>query len=167
MRHLYGAKVHRIPRIEHGTREHTRRVVVHDMEAVNIDGVQRYFETSSPDEVGAHIGIGLHGDLRQWADLDALVYHAKGGNSDGIGIELAGYAALPRFRWIAMKRQRITLAKAIARLCHMYHLGLPTHGTVVVGHYEIPAGGHTDPGPNFPWDAVMKLARRYYRKWYT
>jgi N-acetyl-anhydromuramyl-L-alanine amidase AmpD len=165
MRTLYGATPHRIPRIEHGPRADTDFIVVHDMESDSIDGVQHYFETSSPDEVGAHLGIGLHGQLRQWADLDALVYHAKGGNSHGIGIELAGFASLPRWRWIKRRNQRITLAKAIARLCHMYNLGLPTRHQNVKAHAEILAGGHTDPGPNFPWDAMGKLARKFYRKW--
>lgn len=167
MKTLYGVNVRRIPRIEHGKRPRTDNVVVHDMESDNLNGVENYFRTSSPDEVGAHLGIGPNGEIREWADLDSLVYHAKGDNSAGVGIELAGYAAQSRRKWVARRRQRIALAKAIARLCHLYHLGLPTHGENVLGHYQVPAGGHTDPGPNFPWDAVMLLARKYYRKWYV
>lgn len=167
MKTLYGVDIRRIPRIEHGKRSVTKDIVVHDMEAENLDGVENYFRTSSPDEVGAHLGIGTNGEIREWADLDALVYHAKGGNAEGVGIELAGYARQSRLSWIKRLRQRRALAKAIARLCHMYNLGLPTHGKNVLGHYQLPAGGHTDPGPNFPWAAVMKLSRSYYRKWYV
>lgn len=163
---LYGAKLRPIGRIVHGMRERTDDIVVHDMEADNIDGVESYFRTSSPDAVGAHIGIGTSGEIRQWADLDALVYHAAGGNFNGIGIELAGYASLKRWQWIKRRQQRIALAKTIARICHRYKLGLPQHGKNVKGHVDIPQGGHTDPGPNFPWDLVMVLARKYYRKWY-
>jgi N-acetyl-anhydromuramyl-L-alanine amidase AmpD len=169
MKTLYGATLHLIPRIDHGPRHaHVQNIVVHDMEADNIDAVQHYFETTSPDAVGAHIGIGANGDVRQWADLDALVYHAKGDNTSGIGIELAGYAKQSRAKWISRRRQRVALAKALARLCHRYNLGIPTHTgkANIKGHVDIPAGGHTDPGPNFPWDAVMKLARKYYREWY-
>lgn len=163
---LYGVSVRLIPRIDHGTRPFTDFVVVHDMEADNLNAVERYFATSSPDAVGAHLGIGAHGEIREWADLDALVYHAAGGNSHGLGIELAGYAAQSRLKWISRRRQRIELAKAIARICHHYKLGIPTHGTNVLGHYQLPEGGHHDPGVNFPWDAVMKLSRKYYKEWY-
>lgn len=173
MRKLYGARVDRIARIEHGTRPSTHFIVVHDAEADNIDGVGNYFRTSSPDAVGAHLGIGsalvFKPQVRQWADLDALVYHARGANSESVGIELAGYASQPRSTWVRRRGQRRALAQTLARLCHAYGLGVPTHKGAdknIKGHYEVPEGGHFDPGPNFPWDLVMPLAQKYYRKWY-
>lgn len=166
MKRLYGAKLRIIPRIEHGVRGTTEYVVIHDTESDNLDGVERYFSTSSPDAVGAHVGIGPGGETRQWADLDALVYHARGGNSLGVGIEVCGYASQPKWKWIKRARQRGAVAKAVARICHKYDLGIPSRHHNVKGHYEILAGGHSDPGPNFPWGKLMKRARGYYRRWY-
>lgn len=166
MRKLYGAELAIIPRIDHGADPAKRFIVVHDMESDNLLGVEGYFATTSPDEVGAHLGIGPYGRTRQWAYLDRLVYHAAGGNTGGIGIELCGYASQSRAKWIRRRAQRKALAKAIARICHGCNLGKPVHGVNVKGHVDIPAGGHHDPGPNFPWGATMKLARKYYRKWY-
>lgn len=182
MRKLYGADVRLLPIIDHGSRGRVQFIVVHDMEADNIDSVENYFRHgATADAVGAHLGIaqsnrganlGTEVKVRQWADLDSLVYHAVGGNDHGIGIELCGYARTARVGWIKRRGQRIALAKTIARLCHTYGLGTPNHGTNVLGHGDVTrkfnvSGGHTDPGPNFPWDAVMKLAVKYYRKFYV
>lgn len=177
MKRLYGADQRILPIINHGTRTRTDFVVVHDMEAEDIDAVENYFRRgATADHVGAHLGIpvgGLTGKpkVRQWADLDALVYHAVGGNHAGIGIELAGYAATPRTGWIKRRGQRIALAETLARLCHAYKLGEPKHLKNVLTHGDVTrrfkvAGGHTDPGPGFPMDAVIKLARKRYQKWY-
>lgn len=166
MRVLWGAKQRRITRIEQGKRSDTNFVVLHDTESDNIDGVENYFRTSSPDEVGAHIGISTKGETRQWADLDAIVYHARGANAVSVGIEICGYASQSRARWLRRRSQRIAVAEAIARICNAYKLGLPTSGKNVKLHSEIVAGGHHDPGPNFPRGKVMELARKRYRKWY-
>lgn len=174
MKTLYKAQLHRIPRIEdNGKRTHTNFVVVHTAEGENLDGVQNYFATSSPDGVGAHLGIAAgtfrRPQVRQWADLDALVWHAKGANSESVGIELMGFASQKRSTWTRRRGQRIALAETIARLCHYFDLGEPTHkgpGRNVKGHNEIPTGGHWDPGPAFPWDLVIPIAKRRYQKWY-
>lgn len=179
MRRLYGAEQHLLPVIDHGGRPETEWITVHDMEADDIDAVENYFRGgATADDVGAHVGIGrdrrgkVH--VRQWADLDALVYHAIGGNSTSVGIECCGYASFSRARWMKRWRFRRELAKALARLCHAYGLGAPIHRGAtgnVLGHGDVSArahvaGGHTDPGPSFPWHAVLSQARRYYRKWY-
>ena len=174
MKKLWSATQHPISRIEQGRRMRTTCIVVHDMESDNLPGVENFFRNSSPDAVGAHLGID--GTVRtpkvvQWADLDQVVFHAIGANRQSVGIELCGFAAQSRAKWILRRGQRIALAETLARLCHYYGLGLPTHGTNVLGHgdvskkFNVP-GGHTDPGPGFPWDAVIKLARKRYRKFY-
>lgn len=173
MRTLYKARQNIIGRIDHGRRAETSFIVVHTAEGENLNGVQNYFATTSPDAVGAHLGISnataRRGEIRQWADLSALVYHAKGANSESIGIELMGFASQPRWKWVLRRGQRVALAETLARLCHAFRLGEPTHkgpDKNVKGHNEIPAGGHWDPGPAFPWDLVMPIAKRRYRKWY-
>lgn len=179
---LYGADVRLLPIIDHGPRPGAvQYVVVHDMESDDIDGVEGYFKHgATADAVGAHFGIaqnnrganvGVRVKVRQWALMDRLVYHAVGGNAHGVGIELCGYARTPRVGWIKRRGQRIALAETIARICHAYGLGTPRHGVNVLGHGDVTrinhiAGGHTDPGPNFPWDAVMALAVKRYHKFY-
>lgn len=175
MKKLYGADLRILPIIDHGRRERTEFITVHDMEADNIDGVENYFRHgATKDAVGAHLGIAstlTRPKVRQWADLDALVYHAVGANHLSIGIELCGFASLKRWQWIKRRGQRIALAETLARLCHAYELGAPRHLHNVLGHGDVTArykvaGGHTDPGESFPWDAVIRLARSRYAKWY-
>lgn len=179
---LYGADVRLLPIIDHGARPGAiEYIVVHDMEADDIQSVENYFRHGATnDAVGAHLGIaqnnrganvGVRVKVRQWAKFDRLVYHAVGGNAHGIGIELTGYARTSRAGWIKRRGQRIALAETIARICHAEGLGIPSHGHNVLGHGDVTrinriAGGHTDPGPNFPWDAVMVLARKRYNKFY-
>lgn len=175
MARIYGTDWRPLPKIDHGRRSaHVGCIVVHDMESDNLNGVEDYFRSgATEDNVGAHFGIAgaiTKTRPRQWADTGRIVYHAVGGNATGVGIELCGYASQSRAKWIVRRGQRIALAELIARLCHEHGLGLPHHGANVLGHGDVSrmrhvAGGHTDPGPNFPWDATMKLARKRYRKW--
>lgn len=171
MRRLYGATVHILPIIDHGKRSHTDCIVVHDMENDDLESVENYFKHgATQDNVGAHLGIAggtiRTPTVRQWADLDSLVYHAIGANSRAVGIELCGFATYTRRQWILRRGQRVALAETIARLCHAYGLGEPHRLKNVFGHVDFPQGGHGDPGHDFPWDLVMKLAVKRYRKWY-
>jgi N-acetyl-anhydromuramyl-L-alanine amidase AmpD len=153
-----------IARIQHGTRP-VRGVVVHDAEAESIDAVAHYFATSSPDAVGAHAGISGDGrKVVQWAPLESLVYHAKGANAFTVGIELMGYASLPRSAWLSRRRQRKALGNRIAWVCFHYGLGSPRRGANYWGHADFPAGAHSDPGRNFPWKQLGAHACRAYRR---
>lgn len=172
---LFGAKQRPIARIQQGHRARTNFVIIHDAEGESLDGIENWFRTGSPEEAGAHVGIDKKGETRQWAPLDQLVYHAVGANSESIGIELCGYASYSPTRWIARRRQRVATAKAVARMCYHFDLGLPKSGFNVKAHADFPQGGHHDPGVGYlgspryhgrPWRAMMKLAKKYYRRWY-
>jgi len=153
-----------IARIQHGTRP-VRGVVVHDAEAESLDGVANYFATSSPDAVGAHAGISSDGrTVVQWAPLESLVYHCKGANAFTVGIELMGYASLPRSAWVKRRRQRKALGNRIAWVCWHYGLGTPRRGRNYWGHVDYPQGTHTDPGSNFAWNLLGAHAKRAYRR---
>ena len=168
-----------MPAINHGARTGpTKYIVVHDTEGGTIDSVEAFFRggANPPENDGAHFGIeqSLIKTVRprQWADTDTLVYHAIGGNHFGIGIELCGFASYSRTQWLLRRAQRVALAELLARLCHHYGLGQPTHLRNVLTHADVTrlnnvAGGHTDPGKNFPMDAVIKLARKRYHKYYS
>lgn len=167
---LYKASWRPIARIDQGPRPQTDFIVVHTMQSESLAGTEHWFKTSSPDEAGAHVGIGKHGATWQWVDLNHKCYHAKtAGNARGIGIELAGYAEYGSARWLVRVLQRRALAAALARICHAYDLGAPHYSSGrgnVIGHCDVPGNDHTDPGSGFPWERVIRLARRKYRAWY-
>lgn len=174
-KYLFGAKKRIIPRIQQGHRANTNFIIIHDTESENIDGVESWFKNGSPEEAGAHVGISKTGETRQWALLDQVVYHAVGANSESIGIELCGYASYSSWRWLSRRRQRVATAKAVARICYHFSLGLPKSGSNVKAHADFPQGGHHDPGVGYlgspkytgrQWQAMMKLSKKYYRKWY-
>lgn len=146
--------------IDHGYRGSFKYVVIHDEEGEDADA---YFRSCrQPDLVGAHFQVKKDGSSVQWADTTRLVYHAVGGNHDGVGIELGGYARFTRAQWLARKSQLREAARITGYLLAKKHV-FPRHGTTVLGHYQLPAGGHTDPGPGFPWDTFMMYVRLYYR----
>lgn len=150
--------------IAHGKRPKTRGVVIHTIEGSD-EGAISWFANPQAGGVGAHIVIG-HTPPRavQLADLDMMCWHAKGANSDTIGIEHEGRASDSRFTWIKRRTQRKLSANRTAWICWHYKLGEPRHHHNVWGHVDFPAGGHHDPGPGWPWTLYMLAARRAYRK---
>lgn len=155
---------HPIARIDHGRRPTTLGVTIHDAETESLIGVRNYFGSTSPQGVGAHGGID-DATAEQWADLLALCYHAPGGNSTTVGLELMGFAALPRWRWLKRRRQLRAAANRTAWVLYTFKRGLPRRGVNVWAHGDYPPPNtHTDPGPNFPWPQFLALCRRSYRK---
>lgn len=157
-------RLDRLPAIEHGRRP-IRGVVIHDTEALSLDGVRGYFASGAGgNRTGAHVLID-NARAVQLADLDALVWHARGANAISVGFELLGFASWPRRKWLARRRQLKMAANRVAWVCWSQRLGLPRRRVNVWGHVDFPAGGHHDPGPGFPWSrGFMALCRRAYRK---
>jgi hypothetical protein len=99
-----------------------------------------------------------------------IAWHCPGANHNGIGIEHAGYARQTREEWlddygVAMLRRSAAL---VVDLCDTYDIppvwlsaddvragrrGIATHRVCTAAFRT--AGGHTDPGPNFPSDVYM------------
>lgn len=144
-------------------------VVIHGMEGT-LDSAQSWFNNpSNPEHTCAHLLVDDKKRV-QLIDLDHLCYHARGGNQRGVGIEHAAFAAWSTLRWLTHPRMLLRSANATGWICWRLGLGLPHHGPIadartnVVAHFQLPAGGHSCPGPNFPWSVYMRLCRSKYRR---
>lgn len=98
------------------------------------------------------------------------------------GYEHVGFASWSRAEWLAHMPMLDRSARHFAARCKT--LGIPprkigpdqlaraiaTRNPAdggICGHYDITLaagvyGGHTDPGPNFPWDTYIDLVRKYH-----
>jgi hypothetical protein len=148
----------------HGEHCHKLYAVIHDTEGGTCRGVEAYFASGKAggEGDGAHV-ICDDKELVQIAPLSALLYHCPGGNTNGIGFELCGFASLSRLQWLKKRYQRITVARRVAWLCYVNGWGAPKRGRNVFGHGDFPPPNtHHDPGSNFPWDKFMADARYAY-----
>lgn len=101
-----------------------------------------------------------------------IAWHASEANGRSIGVELAGRAAQSAADWDDAY-SRATLERAaglVAALCKRWQIE-PVHLTPdevklgrvgLCGHVDVTrawpkAGGHTDPGPHFPWSRFVAL----------
>lgn len=139
--------------------------VIHDTEGGTARSIETYFASGKAggEGDGAHV-ITDNKETVQIAPLDALLYHCPGGNTNGIGFELCGYASESILAWRKRSRQRRLVANRVAWLCYVNGWGVPHRGRNVYAHGDFPPpNSHTDPGPNFPWPAFMRACRRAYR----
>lgn len=102
-----------------------------------------------------------------------VAWHAGGANRYGLGIEHAGTAEQRAAGWaddysVAMLQRS---ARLVAELCTRW--GIPRERITpadykagkrgILGHVDVNAatggGGHTDPGPDFPWDRHIALVQ--------
>jgi N-acetyl-anhydromuramyl-L-alanine amidase AmpD len=162
-------------------RSSARLIVVHTTECREVTGaapaVASFF---SKPRFDAH-GNRLWGSSHLVIDANTIIecvkpeheaYGAKGGdaNATGYHVELCGFAAQTSEDWQdAYSRGELALA-ARAASCVAAHFGIPalrltpeeiaTGASGFCGHRDITAayhvaGGHSDPGPAFPWDAFL------------
>ena len=153
-----------------------RLIVLHDMESPEkgdtAESVARYFATTTR-QASAHFCVDADSVVQCVKESDTA-WAAPGVNADGIHIEHAGYASQSRGQWLdAYSTRMLNLsARLTARLCKAH--GIPAVKLTpaqlkagmrgIIGHHEAtvaypPNAGHTDPGPNFPWDAYLVAVR--------
>jgi N-acetyl-anhydromuramyl-L-alanine amidase AmpD len=154
-----------------------RLVVIHDMEApersTTAENVARYFANlPASNKASAHVCVDDNSAVRCVDDGDRA-WHAPGANSDGLGLELAGYARQSRAEWLDTYSKAVLgqAATVTASWCRKY--AIPVRRLTIseikagkkgiVGHRDISAAyrqtDHTDPGPNFPWDVFLGMVR--------
>ncbi|MFF0481062.1 N-acetylmuramoyl-L-alanine amidase [Streptomyces sp. NPDC004435] len=148
-------------------------IVVHDMEAPEgpktAENVARWFSTlPASSKASAHVCVDNDSTVRCVADGDRA-WHAPGANSDGLGIELAGYARQSRAEWLDQYSKGVleNAAKVVAGWCAKHKIPavkltaseLKAGKRGICGHRDVSAAyrqtDHTDPGPNFPWDYFL------------
>lgn len=119
-------------------------------------------------KASTHFIIGYNGELVQMVDLEDVAYHtgdAKIQNQESIGVELEG-PVNARFT----SQQIFVLAKllrTLEQICPKFtlsrHISSETNKvdlerSSLVGHSEIWPAKKTDPGENFPYNTVIKIA---------
>ena len=150
-------------------------VVIHTMEIAEGEGAAeacaRWFATPA-SEVSAHFCVDAETTIRCVNEGD-VAWHARGGNANSIGIELAGYAGQRALGW-ADDYSRAVLeraARVTAEVCGRYRIpirrlratDLVAGKRGITGHADVSAAfrrsDHWDPGPDFPWAHFLRLAR--------
>lgn len=156
---------------------HRLGICLHDMEApedrvTTAEGVADWFASANAPLASAH----------ECCDVDSIVqcvkagdtaWGAKGGNHDFFHIEQAGYARQSRAEWMDANSQKVMNMSSLGAaelIVVLERLGVPFQRRLLTydeirgdrvsgycGHRDITLakgikGGHTDPGPNFPWD---------------
>ena len=149
-------------------------IVIHDMEypetPTGAEWCAGFFAGLSAPRASAHYSVDNDSIVQSVRDSD-VAWHAPGANSNGIGIEHAGYAKQSRSEWLDdYSRAELTLsARLVSRLCKTYGIPLEWRDASalkkrgargITGHSDVSrafGGTHWDPGPNFPIDFYLAL----------
>ena len=150
-------------------------LVVHTMEVPCVAGMalrvaQRFALGERP--VSAHYCVDPINVIQCVRDAD-VAWHCPGANRLGIGIEHAGYSEGPSATdWLTDSHAQGMLplaAQIAAQICHKWSIPIVRltpaqiqageHG--IIGHADATIafatpGGHTDPGPTWPWDQYLR-----------
>jgi N-acetyl-anhydromuramyl-L-alanine amidase AmpD len=150
-------------------------VVMHTMEiAERKDAAEicaRWFR-SPVSKVSAHYCVDVDGVIQCVREKD-IAWHARGGNTSSIGVELAGFARQTPEDWsdtysTAVVRRAATL---VADVCRRERIPVRwlTAGDLVAGrrgitgHAEVSRAyrksDHWDPGPGFPVEGFLARVR--------
>jgi N-acetyl-anhydromuramyl-L-alanine amidase AmpD len=151
-------------------------VVIHTMEAFEkpdtAENVATWLAGTSAPKASVHYCVDADSIVQCVKDGD-VAWHAPGANSNGIGIEHAGYARQSAEDW-ADSYSEATLVRSAAltaKLCSVYGIpvqavdadglvrgesGITTHRAVSTAFKK---STHTDPGPHFPMDQYVSLVR--------
>lgn len=156
-----------------------RLIVIHDMEAPETkntaENVARWFAGSTAPQASAHYCCDNDSTVQCVRDAD-IAWHAPGANANGIGIELSGYAKQTRTDWLDPYSKQMLDTQVIplvAQLCKLYSIPavwlLPSQVKAgkkgICGHIDVTRafperhGSHTDPGPGFPRDYLIKSVK--------
>lgn len=154
-------------------------IVIHTMEAPEkpktARNVAQWFAGDAAPQASAHYCIDDADTIACVLECN-VAWAAPGANARGIHLEHAGYANQTADDWHDMYSRAVMdrsarLAARIARrwLIPVTKLGvgeLAAGARGFIGHVDATNAfengrGHTDPGPNFPWDEYIELVKGY------
>lgn len=157
-----------------------RLIVIHSMESPEkgdtAENVGLFFKRGE-SRASAHVGVD-NNSVVQYVYDNNVAWAAPGVNHDGIQIELAGFGRQSAKDWQDSFSSQMLLraADVVAQyaikydipLRHLTNKELTSGHAGIIGHYQAtacyrPNHGHTDPGPNFPWDHFLELAEMFLR----
>lgn len=126
-------------------------VVVHTMQGYYAGSIS-WFQNPAAN-VSAHYCMRAEdGELTQMVRHQDRAWHVGSSNSYALGIEHEGFVDdASWYTWEAY----LSSARLARWLCEEYQI--PVDRDHIVGHVELPAQTHTDPGPNWDWDLYMAL----------
>jgi N-acetyl-anhydromuramyl-L-alanine amidase AmpD len=150
-------------------------VVIHTMEVAETSSAAevcaRWFQNPA-SEVSAHYCVDAD-SVVQCVREDDIAWHARGGNTNSIGIEQAGYAGQKALGWNDDYSRAVVerAARLTSEVCARY--GIPVRRIRaadlvagrrgITGHADVSAAfrksDHWDPGPDFPWTRFLRLTR--------
>lgn len=145
------------------------KFIVHTTEGAEtstIEGLAEFFR-NHPQKLGITYIIEKSGRMGSMLAPRRVVYHVKGANTVARGVELVGTAHFTSRLWFLRLRQLWAVAWLMAWVNQEYLVPLVKQGEKnwgsrgFYGHGDVPGNDHWDPGPNFPWGFVLKLARKW------
>lgn len=156
-----------------------RWIVVHTQEGGRTAVDLAAFLDDPASQVSYHVANDDRDILKVVAEGDAP-WSAAGANKYAFHICLAGsYSAWSRGKWLETdaadgKNEDLELtnaARVIAWWCNKYNIpaeyiggnGIPWGRDGICGHMDLGVwgGGHHDPGPNFPWDELIRRVKSF------
>jgi N-acetyl-anhydromuramyl-L-alanine amidase AmpD len=163
------------PNVTPATARRIHVVVIHTMEiAERKDAAEicaRWFATPV-SKVSAHYCVDADTVVQCVREKD-IAWHARGGNADSIGVELAGFARQTRKDWADPYSTAMLgrAARVVAGSCGRH--AIPVRWLVaadleagrrgLTGHGEVSKAfgksDHWDPGPGFPVERFLGLVR--------
>lgn len=158
-------------------------IVIHVTQNKELPGIAKGLADwiSKPMAPGKQVSWGYlvdsAGIIQSVKDND-IAWHAGRVNGYSIGIEHVGMSQQTAEEWAdAFSSAELDWsAKLVSKLCLCYNIPVQhvanediasKIGRGICGHWDITEafhikGGHTDPGPNFPWIGYMNNVARYY-----
>lgn len=152
-------------------------ITLHDTEGANIPdsitdlaGLGDFFGRIET-EASSTVADDSDGNSARYVSDHAKAWHCAAYNSASLGIEQIGFASQSRVTWLKNWRQLRETARWIAYWSIRY--GIPIRKAAVSGgvvtrsgvirHMDLGVlgGGHSDPGPAYPFYRVLALARAY------
>lgn len=155
-----------------GTRPESaiRLVVIHDAEGANAKGVAAY-GASGQRNASWHMTVDDNYLIQQLPD-NIVAWAAPGANSDGLQLEICGFASWSKLQWYQHQSTLKRAAWQVARWCREHGIparyltdaqlrngsaGITTHAQV---NRVYKGSNHTDPGKNFPLGYFLFLVKR-------
>lgn len=155
-------------------------IVLHTTEGSNHAGVSdleslgALFDTAGT-EASSHVGNDSEGNDARFVPDEDKAWTEAADNSFGLSIEQIGFASTTREQWFkSCPKQLANTARWIAYWSQRYGIpirrGAAPAGILVrsgvASHKQlgILGGGHSDPGPGYPFKYVLLLARYFKLK---